>query len=91
MQNHFDAALITRLVAALEQTDLYLNAYDTSAPSRIKATTRAEVEDALAAAREAIRQASGTCGAVGTRYRVCGAIPGHFGAHNFVPRTVRED
>lgn len=31
------------------------------------------------------------CRAAGTRDRVCGAIVGHVGAHDFVPQTIRED
>lgn len=39
---------IAKLVEALEAADLYLNSYDTSKPSRIKAETRAIVAEALA-------------------------------------------
>ena len=39
---------IAKLIEALEQADLYLNNYDTSKPSRIKAETRAIVAEALA-------------------------------------------
>jgi hypothetical protein len=37
-----------KLVEALQQADLYLNNFDTSKPSRIKAETRAIVAEALA-------------------------------------------
>lgn len=40
--------LIAKLIDALEAADLYLNNYDTSKPSRIKAETRAIVAEALA-------------------------------------------
>lgn len=43
--------LIAALRIALEQADLYLNSYDTSAPSRIKAETRLAVEEALGLVR----------------------------------------
>jgi len=43
-------SLARQLLAALEQADLYLNSYDTSAPSRVKATTREIVAMALDAA-----------------------------------------
>jgi len=46
--------LIAELFAALEQADLYLNSYDTSAPSRIKAETRAAVETAIGLARSSV-------------------------------------
>lgn len=46
-----DSQLIASLTAALAQADLYLNSYDTSAPSRIKAETRAAVEEALGFAK----------------------------------------
>ena len=46
--------LIRELYAALESADLYLNSYDTSAPSRIKATTRANVEAAIGLARSSV-------------------------------------
>jgi hypothetical protein len=39
---------IAKLIEALQQADLYLNSYDTSKPSRIKAETRAIVAEALA-------------------------------------------
>lgn len=39
---------IAKLVEALEAADRYLNNYDTSKPSRIKAETRAIVAEALA-------------------------------------------
>jgi polysaccharide deacetylase 2 family uncharacterized protein YibQ len=39
---------IEKLVEALQAADLYLNNYDTSKPSRIKAETRAIVAEALA-------------------------------------------
>lgn len=45
--------LVQTLVKALEQAQLYLDSYDTSAPSRIKAQTNAEVEAALHTARQA--------------------------------------
>jgi hypothetical protein len=35
--------------------------------------------------------ATDLCRAAGTRDRVCAAYAGHFGVHDFVPRTVRED
>jgi len=41
------------LLEALQQADLYLNSYDTSAPSRVKAETRAAVEEAIGAAKAA--------------------------------------
>ncbi len=41
--------LVAQLVAALEAADLYLNSFDTSAPSRIKAETRGAVESAIGA------------------------------------------
>jgi hypothetical protein len=41
------AELARTLLEALEQADLYLNSYDTSAPSRIKAQTREIVAMAL--------------------------------------------
>jgi hypothetical protein len=44
-------ALLAQLVAALEQADLYLNSYDTSRPSRIKAETRGSVEEAIGAVK----------------------------------------
>jgi glycine cleavage system regulatory protein len=40
-------AMIQTLAAAVAAADLYLNSYDTSAPSRIKAETRALVEEAM--------------------------------------------
>ena len=40
-------AMIVTLIAAVEAADLYLNNYDTSAPSRIKAETRLAVEEAM--------------------------------------------
>lgn len=43
--------LIAQMVVALEQADLYLNSFDVSPPSRIKAETRLVVEEALALAR----------------------------------------
>jgi len=46
-QHNSDPALIYALVLALEAADLYLNSYDTSKPSRIKAETRAAVAEAL--------------------------------------------
>lgn len=49
--------LIAQLVSALEAADLYLNSYDTSAPSRIKATTRADVEAAIGAYKAAAQPA----------------------------------
>jgi hypothetical protein len=42
------ATLIEKLVEALQAADKYLNFYDTSKPSRIKAETRAIVAEALA-------------------------------------------
>lgn len=47
--------LIAALKVALEQADLYLNSYDTSAPSLIKAETRAAVEEAIGLLRQAGR------------------------------------
>src|SRR5262252_3543075 len=46
--------LVRELVTALEQADLYLNSYDTSAPSRIKAETRAAVESAIGLAKASV-------------------------------------
>jgi len=46
--------LVRELVTALEQADLYLNSYDTSAPSRIKAETRATVEAAIGLAKASV-------------------------------------
>jgi len=43
-------SLTRQLLEALEQADLYLNSYDTSKPSRIKAQTREIVAMALEAA-----------------------------------------
>ena len=48
------AELIKQLVSALEAADLYLNSYDVSAPSRIKADTRLAVEDALGAVKASL-------------------------------------
>ena len=31
------------------------------------------------------------CRVEGTRGRVCGAVVGHVGGHDFVPQTIRED
>lgn len=39
--------MVKTLALAVEAADLYLNSFDTSAPSRIKATTRAVVEEAM--------------------------------------------
>lgn len=50
--------LIKQLVSALEAADLYLNSYDVSAPSRIKADTRLAVEDALGAAKASLAPAA---------------------------------
>jgi hypothetical protein len=44
-----DQELIAKLTAAVEAADLYLNSYDTSAPSRIKAETRLAIEEAIGA------------------------------------------
>jgi hypothetical protein len=41
------------LKAAVLAADLYLNSYDTSAPSRIKAETRLALEEAVAAIKTA--------------------------------------
>lgn len=46
--------LIRDLYNALAQADLYLNSYDTSAPSRVKAETRAAVEAAIGLARSSV-------------------------------------
>ena len=46
--------LVRELVTALKQADLYLNSYDTSAPSRIKAETRATVESAIGLAKASV-------------------------------------
>jgi hypothetical protein len=43
---------IGALVDAIKAADLYLNSYDTSKPSRIKAETRAAVEEAMAVLRQ---------------------------------------
>jgi len=40
------------LLNALKQADIYLNNYDTSAPSRIKAECRAAVEAAIGTAKQ---------------------------------------
>src|SRR4030095_15920490 len=40
-------AMVVTLASAVAAADLYLNSYDTSAPSRIKAETRAYVEEAM--------------------------------------------
>jgi hypothetical protein len=42
---------VTVLAHAVEAADLYLNSFDTSAPSRIKAETRLAVEEAMALVR----------------------------------------
>jgi hypothetical protein len=44
-------AMVTTLAAAVVASDLYLNSYDTSPPSRIKAETRLAVEEAMALIR----------------------------------------
>ncbi len=44
-------AMVTTLALAVAASDLYLNSYDTSAPSRIKAETRLAVEEAMALIR----------------------------------------
>jgi hypothetical protein len=44
-------AMIKTLAVAVAASDLYLNSYDTSAPSRIKAETRLAVEEAMALIR----------------------------------------
>lgn len=44
------------LLNALKQADIYLNSYDTSAPSRVKADCRAAVEDAIGQAKQASLQ-----------------------------------
>lgn len=44
-------AMVKVLATAVEASDLYLNNYDTSAPSRIKAETRLAVEEAMALLR----------------------------------------
>lgn len=43
--------MIKVLAVAVAASDLYLNSYDTSAPSRIKAVTRLAVEEAMALIR----------------------------------------
>jgi hypothetical protein len=43
--------MVKVLAAAVEAADLYLNSFDTSAPSRIKAETRLAVEEAMALLR----------------------------------------
>jgi hypothetical protein len=45
--------VLVQLIAAVEAADLYLGNYDTSVPSRIKATTRGEVEAAIGALKAA--------------------------------------
>ena len=45
---HVKNEQIAKLVEALEAADRYLNSFDTSKPSRIKAETRAIVAEALA-------------------------------------------
>jgi hypothetical protein len=45
------AKIVAQLAAALGQADLYLNSYDMSPPSRVKAHTRLVVEEALALTR----------------------------------------
>lgn len=52
------AELIAQLTSALEAADLYLNSYDVSAPSRIKADTRLAVEDALGAVKASLAPAA---------------------------------
>lgn len=52
------AELIAQLTSALEAADLYLNSYDVSAPSRIKADTRLAVEEALGAAKAIAAEAA---------------------------------
>lgn len=44
-------SVLATLAEAVAAADLYLNSYDTSAPSRIKAETRAVVEEAMALLR----------------------------------------
>jgi len=44
-------AMIATLAGAVAAADLYLNSYDTSAPSRIKAETRLVIEEAMALIR----------------------------------------
>jgi hypothetical protein len=65
--------LLRDLVAALNAADLYLNSYDTSAPSRIKAETRAAVEAAIGLAHMSrppvLELATPGCDR-------CGALPG---------------
>lgn len=43
--------MIATLAGAVVAADLYLNNYDTSAPSRVKAETRLVVEEAMALIR----------------------------------------
>ena len=66
-----NAQLIKTLASALELADLYLNSYDVSAPSRIKAETRAAVEEAIGLIKtaEAAQAPSPACDR-------CGALPG---------------
>ena len=51
--------LLRELYNALNAADLYLNSYDTSAPSRIKAETRATVEAAIGLARASVLDSLG--------------------------------
>lgn len=44
-------SMVVTLAQAVAAADLYLNSYDTSAPSRIKAETRLYVEEAMALVR----------------------------------------
>lgn len=66
--------LFAQLVSALEAADLYLNSYDTSAPSRIKTETRLAVEEAI--------------GAVKSELLGPGANPAHYTASDAVAEVL---
>lgn len=48
--------ITAQLARAVKAADLYLNSFDTSPPSRIKAETRLIVEEAMGLLREAARE-----------------------------------